>query len=361
MNNFFTLAENFIKQIEEMERQRKKISEILRELNGKIELSFPEKFLFKRVEEDPLEKLKVAGVDGGLAKESLHGIDLIFIKAIGVVFEFEKGKLKEVCYHPKPWPSPTLNLVFDPFSELEFEMNSNMQRQISEVEIACETLEKFKPDLLLMDGSIIPHYVYKPESSSPLFQIYQHMIDTYKKLFSLVSERKTILAGIIEDSRGTRFCEILVKELGDLPKMREARILLEKTKDTNLLSYVLENKERTFSFPYSSEPATHPILREFDDFSSKIQSFYLKAAQFDRPIRIDFFCDSNVSEMSDKISSVILSTCNNSAYSFPSVLIEADLRVRFSTKEAEDYLTYLKNKLANLPAMFELRRKKRPF
>ncbi|MFH8092953.1 MAG: DNA double-strand break repair nuclease NurA [Candidatus Aenigmatarchaeota archaeon] len=344
-----------------MERQRKKISEALRKLNGKIELNFPEKFLFKRVEEDPLEDLKVAGIDGGLAKESLHGIDLIFIKAIGVVFKFKKGKLEEVSYHPKPWPQPILNLVFDPFSELEFEMNSNMQRQINEVEIACETLEKFRPDLLLMDGSIIPHYVYKPEPSSPLFQIYQYMITSYKKLFSLASENKTILAGIIEDSRGTRFCEILVRELGSLPEIREARVLLEKTKDTNLLSYTLEPKERTFPFPYSSEPTTHPILREFGEFSSKIQSFYLKATQFDRPIRVDFLCNSNVSEISDKISSVILSTSNNNSYAFPSVLIEADLRVRFSTKEAKDYIVYFLNKLTNLPAMFELRRKKRPF
>lgn len=361
MDNFFELSERFVKQIEEMEKWRKKVSEGLRKINGKLELNLPEKILFKKIEEDPLEDLKIAGIDGGLAKESLHGIDLILIKAVGVVFKFKKGKLEEVFYHPKPWPSPTLNLVFDPFSELEFEMNSNMQRQIAEVEIACETLEKFKPNLILLDGSIIPHYVYKPEASSPLFQIYQHMLNSYKKLFSLATENKTILAGVIEDSRGTRFCEILAKELNFLPEIKEAKILLEKTKDTNLLSYTLEYGERTFCFPYSSEPEKHPILREFEDFSKKVQSFYLKAAYFDRPIRVDFLCDSNVSETSDKISSIILSTCNNNAYAFPSVLIEADLRVRFSSREAEDYVAYLKNKLANLPAMFELRRRKRPF
>ncbi|MEM5855697.1 MAG: hypothetical protein QW472_05285, partial [Candidatus Aenigmatarchaeota archaeon] len=60
-------------------------------------------------------------------------------------------------YYPEPLPSPIPNVIFDPFSELEFELNSNMQRQMIEVEIATEAIKKFKPDLLLLDGSIVPH------------------------------------------------------------------------------------------------------------------------------------------------------------------------------------------------------------
>jgi len=360
MEHFFRLMDNFVKQIREMENQRMKIAEILKKLE-KVDFGQGEKKIISKVEKDELKEIRIAGVDGGLAKESFHGIDLILLKAVAVIFQFKEGKLREVSYYPEPFPSPTPNIVFDPFSELEFELNSNMQRQMIEVETATETIKKFKPDLLLLDGSIVPHYVQRPESSSLLFQIYQQMIEAYKKLFSIAEENKTILAGIIEDSRGTRFCEILNQSLVFLPEVREARVLLEKTKDTNLLTYVLNYGERTFVFPYSPEPEKHPVLKEFGGTGKKIYSFYLKAAEFDRPMRVDLLANSNVEEIASKISSILLAICNSSTYAFPSVLIEADLRARLSEKEIEEFGLDLKSRLGNIASMLELRRKGRPF
>jgi hypothetical protein len=187
------------------------------------------------------------------------------------------------------------------------------------------------------------------------------MIEAYKKLFSIAEENKTILAGIIEDSRGTRFCEILNQSLVFLPEVREARVLLEKTKDTNLLTYVLNYGERTFVFPYSPEPEKHPVLKEFGETGKKIYSFYLKAAEFDRPMRVDLLANSNVEEIASKISSILLAICNSSTYAFPSVLIEADLRARLSEKEIEEFGLDLKSRLGNIASMLELRRKGRPF
>ncbi|MEM7814158.1 MAG: DNA double-strand break repair nuclease NurA [Candidatus Aenigmatarchaeota archaeon] len=362
MENFFQLMEKFVTQIREMENQRIKLAEFLRKLK-KVDFcqdGVEEKIIIK-AGKNKLEKIRIGGVDGGLAKESFHGIDLILLKAIAVIFDFEDGKLKQVNYYPEPLPSPIPNVIFDPFSELEFELNSNMQRQMIEVEIATEAIKKFKPDLLLLDGSIVPHYVHRPESSSLLFQIYQQMIEAYKRLFLTAEENGTILAGVIEDSRGTRFCEILGEKLSLLPEIREARVLLEKTKDTNLLTYALNYGERTFAFSYSSEPEKHPILKEFGETGKKIFSFYLKAAEFDRPIRIDFLASLNAEEMAQKISSILLAICNSSTYAFPSVLIEADLRARLSEKEVEEFGLDLKSKLGNLASMLELRRKGRPF
>ncbi|MEM5766163.1 MAG: DNA double-strand break repair nuclease NurA [Candidatus Aenigmatarchaeota archaeon] len=354
MEKFFQLMENFIKQIREMENHRIKLADVLRKLGHEREIIF-------KVKANDLRKIKIAGIDGGMAKESFHGVDLILLKAIGVVFDFENGKLKESSYYPEPMPPPIPNVVFDPFSELEFELNSNMQRQMIEVETAKEVIEKFKPNLLLLDGSIVPHYVQKPESSSLLFQIYQQMVESYKNLFSTAEKNGTILAGVIEDSRGTRFCDILAQSLISFPDIREDRILLEKTKDTNLLTYCLNYAERTIAFTYSSEPDKHPILKEFGETGKKIYSFYLKAAEFDIPMRIDFLADSNPHDLADRISSLLLPICNSSTYAFPSVLIEADLRARLSEKEAEEFGLDLKNKLGNLAGMLELRRKRRPF
>jgi hypothetical protein len=363
MEEFFELTERFARQIEEIERQRMKIAEVLRKLNeGEIEFGeCVEKKIISPVEKSPLENLKVAGVDGGMGKQSFHGIDIILLKAVGVVFNFKNGKLQETQYFPSSIPSPIPNIIHDPFSDLEFEMSSNMQRQIIEVETAIDTIIKFKPDILLMDGSIVPHYVQRPEQSSLLFQIYQKMIEAYKKLFLTATENKTILAGVIEDSRGTRLCEILNQKLVMIPEIREARVLLEKTKDTNLLAYALNYGERTFAFTYSSKPEDHPVLREFGDLAKQIYSFYLKTAEFDRPVRVDFLASSDVIDIAKKISSILLSTCNSSTYGFPSVLIEADLRARLSEREIEEFGLDLKSRLGNLAGMFELRRKGRPF
>jgi predicted component of type VI protein secretion system len=42
-------------------------------------------------------------------------------------------------------------------------------------------------------------------------------------------------------------------------------------------------------------------------------------------------------------------------------LIEADLRVRLSEKEMEDFSSDLKSKLGNIASLLELRRRGRPF
>jgi hypothetical protein len=112
---------------------------------------------------------------------------------------------------------------------------------------------------------------------------------------------------------------------------------------------------------YSSKPKEHPVLREFGETGERIYSFYLKAAEFDRPVRVDFLATSDIKGEADKISSVLLAICNNSTYAFPSVLIEADLRVRLSEKEMEDFSSDLKSKLGNIASLLELRRKGRPF
>jgi len=364
MKEFFELTDRFAKQIEEIEKQRMKVGKILRELKEE-KIEFGEdvfgKKLITPVEKSSLEELRIAGIDGGMVKQSFHGIDIILLKAVGVIFNFKKGKLQEVQYQPDSIPFPIPNIIHDPFSDLDFELNANMQRQMIEVETAIETIKKFKPEILLLDGSIVPHYVHKPEQSSPLFQIYQKMVESYRKLFMTAIENKTILAGVIEDSRGTRLCEILNQNLFSIPEIREARVLLEKTKDTNLLAYALNYGEMTFAFMYSPKPEEHPILREFGDMAKQVHSFYLKTAEFDRPVRVDFLASSNVEDIANKISSVLLAICNSSTYGFPSVLIEADLRARMSEKEIEEFGQDLRSRLVNLAGMFDLRRKGRPF
>jgi len=336
------MIENLAKVIVSVEKERKEVGEKIREKEG----------LILQAEKKELDGL-VLGVDGGMVKKSFHGIDLILLKAVAVAFYYKESKLSSVDYYPDSIPTPELKVVVDPFSDLEFEVNSNIERQIKEVETAKEALEKFEPDILFLHGSIIPHYTFVPDKSTLLYMSYKRMIEAYQKLFESVKKAKTILAGVIEDSRGARFCEF-VSQL--LP---EHKLVLSRSKDSNILSYSLKVGERTISFPYSSDVKTHPILREFKDDAEKVKTFYIRLGEFDQPVRIDFLADK---EDADKqISSTLLACVGNANYSIPPVLIEADQRAKVSEKDLDIFYYDILVKTGSLPSMLELRRERRPF
>jgi len=337
MKDFIDATQEIARRVIETERKRKEIAEIIR--NNKP---------FFAAHENNLDKIKIAGIDGGIIKKNLYGVDLLLLRTAGVVFHFDNGKLSSTEYYPQPIPSPIPQASFDPFSDIEFQLHANMKRQIAEVRTACEVVEKFSPDILLLHGSIVPHYTSKAEGI--LLQTYDEMIAAYKKLFS--HSHKTLIAGIVEDSRGKRFCDVISQQV---LLNSEQQILLENTKDTNILTYLLKLKERTFSFPYAEK--NHFILKEFSDFSEKISTFYMCTAEFDRPIRIDFL--GNESE-AEKISSLVLPLVKNSSYGIPSVLIEADQRAKLSDRDFDIFFSDLINKVGRLPAVFELRREDRP-
>jgi len=362
MKELIELTDGFAKRIVEIEEQRKRIGDILRQMN-ESKLSIDEQILEEKiilpVEKTSLEDMIIAGVDGGLVKHSLHGIDIMLLKAVGVLFSYKNNKLDNVDYYPEALTSPEPRVVFDPFSDLEFEMNSNMERQSVEVRIAREVIEKFKPDILFLDGSIVPHYTERPSKNSLLFPIYQRMIESYIKLFEAVKKNNVLFAGVIEDSRGTRFCELLnEKFFSKIPT--DAKFLLNKTKDTNLLTYALKLQERSFVFNYSSDPTKHPVLKEFGSDAKQIFTFYLKTAEFDRPIRIDFLGNKGI-DAASKLSSVLLSLSGHSSYGMPSVLIEADQRAKLGEEDVELFYFDLINKAGNLPGLMNLRRNQRPF
>lgn len=311
MKDFIEATEEIARRVIETESKRKNIAEQIRKNQN----------IFSQVSENNLERIAVAGIDGGIIKKNLHGIDLLLLRTAGVIFYFENGKLKETKYFPQPIPTPVPEVSFDPFSDIEFQLLANMKRQTAEVNTAVQVVENFSPDILLLHGSIVPHYTSKAEGI--LLNTYEEMIEAYNKLFSLSA--KTLIAGVVEDSRGKRFCDVISEKV---QLNSEQQLLLQRTRDTNILMYVLKTKERTFSFPYAEK--NHFILKEFPEFSEKISTFYARTAEFDRPVRIDFLGKEDEAE---KISSIILSLVKSSSYGIPSILVEADQRARLSDKD----------------------------
>ncbi|MEM5812510.1 MAG: DNA double-strand break repair nuclease NurA [Candidatus Aenigmatarchaeota archaeon] len=356
MDRLIPKIREIAKRIAENESRRKSLAELLRAAS-------PKAGFFHRIEKTHLKDIKIVGVDGGIAKKSLHGMDCLLVRSAGVCFHYANGRIKSVDYFPSKIP-PVEAEVADTMSDLDWAYYSSVIRQSSEVGTAIKCMEKFRPNLILMDGSIVPHHSDKPSRLSPAYPIYKKMVEDYHRLYECCVSSDTIIAGIIEDSRGMRFCDIARKEIASLlagSDLENAADLLCKTRDSNLLFWALKKGERTMSFPYSDEPKDHPVLRDFDErYSLRMSSFYLKTAEWDRPVRIDYIRDREGIE--DEISSILLSISgHHSAYGIPAPIIEADNVAKLSEAEIENFYSQIVAYAGNLPSIMRLRRDSRPF
>jgi hypothetical protein len=354
MEHLIPKIREIAKNISSIEEKRRKLANFLKNVKSDVKLVCP-------VERKSLGDSRISGVDGGIVKRSLHGFDFILARAVSVTFEYKNSKIFKVEYFPSKLPTPEL-FVLEALSDLDWVHSTSIARQKVEIKTAIETVERFKPDLLLLDGSIIPHYSDRPAKTSKVFESYSKLINLYKKLFESCLSRKVMLAGVVEDSRGTKFCEIVKENV--LSKVRHPSVpeltkILEKTRDTNLLYWILKEGERTSVFHYSNDPKEHPILRDFEDHSDKIFSFYLKTVKFDRPIRIDFLGDEDIANL---LASTILSiSSHHSGYGLPSVLIEADQAAKLAEDDIENLYDHLLTLTGSIPSIFRLRRDIRPF
>ncbi len=341
-----------------LETNREKLGKFLREIKYNIDIS-GDNVLEKRLSY-PVEKfderIKVCAVDGGSSQNSYHGIDIILVRAIAVVSEYENGKLKSITYYPNAITPPEVEIVSDPFTDEEFLLKSSLIRQKIEIKTAIEASKKFSPDIILLDGSIVPHPNTRPNKSSVVYRNYKDVLEEFKALYSL----PYILAGCSEDSRSRKFCKIISEKILSRiqsPIIPELRKILEGTRDTNLLYHVLDEGERTCVFSYGESP----IIKDLGEVGKNIYSFYLRPAEFDRPLRIDFYSEKNPVKAAEKVSSIILSLCCHSSYCYPAPLVEADLRAKLKENDVEIVHSQLVDRVGLLPSLFKLRRKGRPF
>jgi len=367
MQQFYQQLEEIINKINFMESKRIKFGKFLRKINDDFKIGPNEEIsdvqIINKVNEEFPKKISVLGVDGGIVKHSYHGLDLILMRATGVNFIYKEGKLSQVNYYPSSNPLPNPKIIMEPFSDNELNSCYNFERQIMEIETTIQSMRKLKPDVVFLDGSVIPHYVNKPENHK-LKHYYKEMIEKYKELFDLAKKQEVVLSGVIEDSRGVKFCDIInrkvMSQMGS-ELSSELQQILERTKDSNLLFYILKKGERTCIFNYSVNPGIHPILKEFKKLEDSFFSFYIKTVEFDRPIRVDFINFGNAIGTANKISRILMKTSGHAGYGLPAVLIEADQRAKLTEKDINMFYSDLIRKVGNVSSLFKMRREMRPF
>jgi len=354
MNLLIPRIREIARRISDIESKRKKLADFLKSVKSDVKLSG----VVKKFEPD---EIRIAAVDGGIVKRSLHGFDFVLARGVGVCFFYKNGRVYKVDYYPEKMPTPEF-FVLEALSDLDWAHTTSIVRQKIEIKTAKEVAEKLKPDVLLLDGSIIPHYQDRPAKSSRVYEGYQEMVSLYKHLFKTCLAKGIMLAGVVEDSRGTRFCEMVNEKILSKvshPSVPELKKILAKTRDTNLLYWILNEGERTGVFPYSERAKEHPVMKDFTDFAERIFSFYLKTARFDRPIRIDYLGDEN---QADRFASIVYSiSSHHSGYGIPSVLIEADQVAKLAEDDMENIYEQILTQTGSLPSIFKLRRDMRPF
>ncbi|MHA1131091.1 MAG: DNA double-strand break repair nuclease NurA, partial [Candidatus Helarchaeota archaeon] len=332
LGDFNQIVKTIAAKIIRLEKRRIELSNIL--LQARDTLSFdliPDKELTQDIIEPKIAYevtpqnllgMQIIGIDGSIVSKSLHGVDLILTRAVAVLFRYKKEK-PAVQYFPNIAPTPNLIFNFDLFTSPEIEIFNSLQRLQEEIQLGIDVTAQ-NPDIILLDGSILPLILDKPPASSSLRKKYFEIINKFELLYQRCLERDILLAGIIKDTRSTRFMQLLGKILpnliGKVPQLQairhlDYRPLVQQTKDTTFLYRLLRPGERSFTFKYTESMTKHAILKDFteQDWNEKIFSFYLKPVQYDLPTKVEFLAPANPVKFARRIASVVLPISNQHA------------------------------------------------
>ncbi|MHA1667676.1 MAG: DNA double-strand break repair nuclease NurA [Candidatus Heimdallarchaeaceae archaeon] len=369
--------DNISKKIRKYNKHRKLFQDLFREIKFSLDpSSFPEAFNFQTNDNQfacpvPLtniEGLKIAGVDGGVIHRSLNFFDIALIRAVGVLF-FYRGTLKPlVRYFPEEQPFPDILTSIEPLSQNDIEALISIWRMQKEVRCGISLIEQDRPDIIMLDGSVLPVIDYKQILQSQFLSVqYRNLKALYRKLYTLCRKNRIALCGVVKDSRSAILTSKLSALLPHLTKKKsfegllniDYRSIIKLLRDTDLLFQVLEKNERTFTFHLSS--FNDEIDKELSDF--QIYCFYIKVAEYDSPLRIEFpLLFSNQFDLSQKISSLILATSKyNPEYGLPSVIIEADARARLVETDADILIDEISAKIGYSSFSLQKRRARTPF
>ncbi len=268
--------------------------------------------------------LSVSAVDGGLLYHRMHGLDIAVARAVAVNFKYVDGKPAEHEYHPSRSPEPSVEIKTS-LDEHEANVFRSLVRLKHEIQCANNAVEKFKPDLLLLDGSLLPVPSDIPAKSSQLRSMYDDLLESYRKLYS----HDCLFCGVIKDSR--------------------ARRLSPDCSDSVLCNHLLSEGERTNEFSYFEKP---PSDKDLGILGADVKVTYIKPSANDIPLRVEILGDV------EKASSNVLGlSAISKHFAYPAALVEADMCAALDPVELESVERQLQIKAGIMP----LRRNSRPF
>jgi len=328
--------------------------------------------LAHHVKPTSLNGLRVCGIDGGLLKKTLRGIELVITRAVATVFEYTPSNRVSVIYFPEKTTPPMVKAELTPVSWREAELSASLERLKAELELAIRVQDHHPSELLLLDGSLRPHISDRHANQSVFSAKYQKINSLFKQLYEKSKETGTLLAGVVKDSRSQRFIRVLGEILPHLiprhPKLEsllelDYRSVLNISYDTDFFYRVLEVGERS------------PILRINGINSNSLESsekssqephlvcFYLHTVEYDYPLRIEVYTGNHDPvRIIEKVSAMLLPMASdNEQFALPTVLIDADSQSRLIERDLDFLFTQLSNRIGYPHSLLKLRRERMPF
>ncbi|UCE10379.1 MAG: DNA double-strand break repair nuclease NurA [Candidatus Thorarchaeota archaeon] len=373
-----------VEEIDRVESSRQQFGNVIRKIKDSLDLGrFPaitentlETSFITKIEPTHLSGLKIAGIDGGLSRRSFRSIDILLTRGIAVIFSFGPDEGPAAEFYPDPFPSPRVTPVLYALQGNELDQIASLERTATELRVILSVLDEFHTDLILLDGSLLNHPRDRPPTASIGYEKFQETIALYKQLYRKARKSRTILVGIIKDSRSTRIVSILGEILPHVlrnPSFFEMmqdvdyRWLLRFSRDTDLLNTFLDEGERTFAFKYSSEVSheTSSLPEDLRDWAASIWVTYLKTARHDYPLRIEVFGNTDIDEPADRLnkalSAILPLSWQHTEYGLPSPIVEADTRARIGNNETQLIMNRLMALTGVRYSPVEKRRMRNPF
>ncbi|MFH0970203.1 MAG: DNA double-strand break repair nuclease NurA [Candidatus Diapherotrites archaeon] len=359
---FFQFLENVITHIRGVQEKQERIGNTIRkQAKGEIPHNGNEPLFIENTLTHSIQKKmndgKIAGVDSGFAGQSFYTMDIMMLRAAGACFTYENGVMTKAEYEPESFSLPQPIVNGQGLEREDFHKFVSLTRLQAETENAIQVIQKMKPDVCFMDGSLILHPADKPGSDSPLKKEYEKTISGFVELYKTALQKKCMLIGAIEDSRSTRLSEWIQKNM-TLPQ----ELQNEKMHDIPLLDKVLQPGERSMIFPIAEKNEKHPILSDFPtEWREKLFACYVKPSQWDYPLRIEFLSNGNTIEDGQRAAEIAHAQSNlHKDYAYPSILIEADMRAGLKPQEIELVSDKILSKIGRNTLRLK-RRDRRPF
>jgi len=292
----------YTKMVGERRKLLKEVSKVIEPINAK-------KFTTKEV-----SHYRVTGADGGANGKELEG----FYFGIAGAIAYTSTGLEEEDTMPISFGTALLwDDEFDPGRRAATIRDRFMY------EVASKAVLERKPDLLLLDGPLIPNAGYIPHSddSEAYKEDYDNMMDALFSLLDLIKKehekRGMLMACVVKRVRSTRYSVILN--------------LSKPIRDSALLNPILKIGQRTALI----DAAEGRMLKgEFPAEHRKVKQFFVKSS-VTSPMRVEI--PGWLSDEAGQIASLIYST-SDPLTGIPFHILRADTLTRVNIPTMD--LTY---------------------
>ncbi len=265
---------------------------------------------------------RVAAVDSGFSSKSFLSLDVLLLRSVAAIFDYDQSELLSCCYFPSRVPG--IGVSHAVVSEGESNWFKSLSRLSDELTCAVQVAKMYFPSLLLLDGGLSPHPADKPSRDSSLFSDYERVCSLFEELLMLCGEK---LVGIVKDSRSQKLCNALKTEFG---------VALPPS-DEFVADCLLGGNQRTKCFAVGEAP---------------IHCFYMKTNAL--PFRVEFVSRSP-EETASRIAASLAPL--SARFGYPAVLVEADMRAALTPGE----ISTVFDSLGPRTSSFLLRSDSRPF